>query len=143
MFVAKFDAAGKHLWSQRFGDIGSYAIAVDRADNVLVTGSFEGTVDFGGGTLTSAGFSDIFVAKIATIDPRPSFLRGDCDSSGTISIADAFKILSYRFQGEHVDCVDACDADGIGGPSIADAFFILTHKFLGGPAPSPVFATCP
>ncbi len=50
-----------HLWSQSFGgtqdEIG-YAIAVDGADNVLVTGQFQGTVDFGGGPLTSAGGAD-------------------------------------------------------------------------------------
>ena len=68
--------------------------------------------------------------------------RGDCDTSGTISIADAFKILSHKFLGEEVDCVDACNADGIDSVSLADAFFILTFKFLGGPAPEPALAFC-
>ncbi len=67
IFLAKYDAAGAHLFSQRFGDTdfdSGAAIAVDGAGNVLVTGSFEGTVDFGGGALTSAG-NDIFLAKYA------------------------------------------------------------------------------
>ncbi len=66
IFVAKYDAAGAHLWSQSFGDTDSdrgSAIAVDADDNVLVTGRFQGTVDFGGGPLTSAGSTDIFVTK--------------------------------------------------------------------------------
>jgi hypothetical protein len=66
IFVAKFDAAGNHLWSKRFGDANSqyaYGVAVDGSGNVAIAGQFFGTVDFGGGTLTSAGGDDIFVAK--------------------------------------------------------------------------------
>ena len=39
-------------------------VASDAAGNVLVTGFFEGTVDFGGGPLMSAGSSDVFVVKL-------------------------------------------------------------------------------
>lgn len=66
IFVAKFDADGNHLWSQRFGDEKwerSDDVALDGSGNVFVTGSFDGTVDFGGGPLTSAGSLDIFVVK--------------------------------------------------------------------------------
>ena len=65
-FVVKYGADGRHLWSKRFGG-GSYdsaqAVAMDRSGNVLVAGSFEKTVDFGGGPLTSTGTPDIFLAK--------------------------------------------------------------------------------
>ncbi len=57
---------GEHLWSQRFGDENyqnSLSVAIDPAGNVVVVGEFQGTVDFGGGKLTSAGNCDIFVAK--------------------------------------------------------------------------------
>jgi len=67
VFVAKFDPDGNHIWSKRFGDASQqYAQGTDTDDsgNVYVTGQFEGTVDFGGGGLTSAGSSDIFVVKI-------------------------------------------------------------------------------
>jgi hypothetical protein len=66
IFVAKFDASGNHLWSRRFGDTDvqeGMSVAVDGAGNVCVTGYFYGAVDFGGGVLTSAGSSDIYVAK--------------------------------------------------------------------------------
>jgi hypothetical protein len=66
--VAKFDASGNHLWSKKFGDTENQfgaSIAVDSSDNVLVTGSFTSSVDFGGGTLVASGNSnDIFVAKL-------------------------------------------------------------------------------
>lgn len=67
LFVAKLDASGKHAWSKRFGDAGSQtgmSIATDGQGNVIVAGYFDGTVDFGGGPLTSAGSIDIFVAKL-------------------------------------------------------------------------------
>lgn len=67
VFVAKLDAAGNHLWSRRFGGAGDEAlgdIAVDSVGNVLVTGSFNGTVDFGDGPLVSAGGKDGFLVKL-------------------------------------------------------------------------------
>ncbi|MBI4701343.1 MAG: SBBP repeat-containing protein [Deltaproteobacteria bacterium] len=67
IFVAKLDKDGKHLWSKRFGDAShqeGHAIAVDALGNVLVAGMFTGTVNFGGGMLTSAGSYDGFVAKL-------------------------------------------------------------------------------
>ncbi len=69
IFLAKYNAAGVHQWSKRFGDTnvdGGYAVAVDASGNVFVTGYFSGTVDFGGGDLVSAGSGlgqDIFLAR--------------------------------------------------------------------------------
>ncbi len=67
VFVAKLDPAGNHLWSKRFGDAAQQyveGVAVDAAGNVIITGSSNGTLDFGGGPITSAGFTDVFVAKL-------------------------------------------------------------------------------
>jgi hypothetical protein len=55
-----------HLWSQRFGDWdvqSGLSVAFDNSGNVVITGYFQGTVDFGGGPLISAGGRDIFLAK--------------------------------------------------------------------------------
>jgi hypothetical protein len=81
MFVAKYAAAdGTQLWSRGGGngtaiDTGR-AVAVDSSDNVLVTGSFGGTADFGGTSLTSTGGLDIFVAKYAAATGATLWLKG-------------------------------------------------------------------
>jgi len=66
-FVAKVDAAGKHLWSRRLGGVNddrAMAVTTDVAGNVVVTGVFSNTVDFGGGPLVASGSWDIFVVKL-------------------------------------------------------------------------------
>lgn len=68
VFIAKLDASGGHLWSKRFGatfDQGGRSIATDAAGNVVGAGQFAATVNFGGGPLTSAGGTDVFVAMLA------------------------------------------------------------------------------
>jgi hypothetical protein len=73
VYVAKFSPGGAHLWSTRFGDSDTqYAlcIAASLLGDIAVGGWFKGSVDFGGGPLTSAGGSDAFVAKLA--DPPPT-----------------------------------------------------------------------
>jgi hypothetical protein len=39
-------------------------VAVDVKDNVILTGAFEGTSDFGGGPLVCQGLSDVFVVEL-------------------------------------------------------------------------------
>lgn len=66
IFVAKLDAAGNPLWSDRFGDAASQfptQVAFDAAGDVLLTGYFDGVVDFGGGPLAGQGGRDAFLAK--------------------------------------------------------------------------------
>jgi hypothetical protein len=71
VFVAKFDSSGNHLWSSRYGNAnaGDYhraqGVAVDGAGNIVITGDYEGDIDFGGGVLAGAGEYDVFVAKLA------------------------------------------------------------------------------
>jgi hypothetical protein len=74
VFLAKLDPSGNHVWSMRFGDVQSEfsrSVAVDGSGNVLVTGDFQGNIDFGGGSMTSAGADDVFVAKF---DPNGTHL---------------------------------------------------------------------
>jgi len=68
-FVAKFAANdGSYLWARRFGDGGlqqAVCVTTDPAGSVLLTGSFEGTMDLGKGPLVAIGQQDTFLAKFA------------------------------------------------------------------------------
>jgi hypothetical protein len=69
VFLVKYSPSGQHIWSKRFGGSGNdtgMAISTDSSGNVIVAGSFEGSVDFGGGTLQSSGSRDVFVAKYSS-----------------------------------------------------------------------------
>ncbi|MEP7122182.1 MAG: SBBP repeat-containing protein [Byssovorax sp.] len=91
IFVAKLDLNGAHQWSKSFGDAADQAgkgVAVDSADDVLLTGSFSGFVDFGGGQLPSAGNGDIFLAKFDGKGGHQWSKRfGDADYQSGASIA--------------------------------------------------------
>jgi hypothetical protein len=56
-------------WVKRFGSTGSdlgLAVTIDASANVIVSGAYIGSVDFGGGVLTNGGFEDAFLAKYNT-----------------------------------------------------------------------------
>ncbi|MDC0666629.1 nucleotide-binding protein [Nannocystis radixulma] len=65
LLVAKFNATGQHVWSQRFGDA-SAQNGLDAAGapdgHVAAAGTFTGTIDFGAGPNASKGGRDGFVA---------------------------------------------------------------------------------
>src|SRR3989344_3759731 len=65
-FVAKYTSNGQLLWQSSppgpgYGN--ARAISIDNQGNILVTGNFYGTQNFGGVSLTSSGGYDIFLAK--------------------------------------------------------------------------------
>jgi hypothetical protein len=99
IFVAKLDPAGAHLFSQRFGDAQDQlstefetgartSVALDASGNIVLSGTLFGAADFGGGTLTSAGRTDIYLAKL---DPtgayRHSALFGDSSTQIGLDVA--------------------------------------------------------
>ncbi len=112
MFLIKFDPAGNHLWSKKFGNIGAdYAseIVADSNGNVVVSGAFDYGVNFGGGTLT--GLGAMFIAKFA---PDGSHIWSKAfDGTG--------------FQGASGLAVDASGNVAVGG------FFQGTLDLGGGP----------
>ena len=67
IFVAKIDEDGNWLWVNQAGGSdwdGGSGIIMDDSCNSYVTGYFGDTATFGPYSLTSSGYSDIFVAKI-------------------------------------------------------------------------------
>jgi len=69
VFLASFASGGAHRWSKGLGgtsDDQGNAVAVDGNANVFITGKFYNSADFGGGKLTSNGYTDIFVASFTS-----------------------------------------------------------------------------
>ncbi|MFO0551103.1 MAG: hypothetical protein U0271_22120 [Polyangiaceae bacterium] len=65
-YVARYDAAGAHLWSRAFSASGGqlpevevWGVSVDPQGRVIVTGMFRGTIDFGAGPVISGGPTDV------------------------------------------------------------------------------------
>ncbi|UCF04204.1 MAG: hypothetical protein JSV33_09645 [bacterium] len=117
IFLAKFDTDGGHLWSKRFGDSWvqySRSVACDGSGNVVVTGYFRSTINFGGGTLTSAGADDIFLAEF--------------DSNGN-------HLWSKRFGDAYFQQCHSTACDGSGNVMVT-GYFEGTVDFGGGPLTS-------
>ncbi len=114
IFVARYTAAGQHLWSKKFGstddDVGS-GIAMDTYGNVFVAGWYWFDIDLGGGKLKSTGENDIFVAKFAP---------------------DGSHVWSHSFGGEGADFGRALAVDNVGRVTVAGTFR-TPIDFGGGP----------
>lgn len=86
--LAKYDGTtGDLIWYMGMGGTGpdkAYAVAVDSNDDVVVTGYFTGSADFGGAPLTSAGATDVFVAKYSGSEGRPLWSKRVGGTGGDI-----------------------------------------------------------
>lgn len=73
-----------------------------------------------------------------------SFIRGDVDASGGISISDPIRLLGYLFLGHPttMECHSALDADDSGSSNASDAIYLLHHLFLGTSPPLAPFPEC-
>jgi hypothetical protein len=66
VFLAKFDASGNHDWSDIYGDgsyVFGYDVVADHLSDIIITGAFAGTIDFGDGTRTARGSYDMYLVK--------------------------------------------------------------------------------
>ncbi|MDC0669375.1 hypothetical protein [Nannocystis radixulma] len=123
VFVAVFTADGAPVWSRRFGDAApqyNYAAAFAPNGDVLLTGTFEGTLDFGGAPLVSAGAEDLYLARLAAEDGShvrsarfgdTTYQRGHClgtDAADNLFLAGFFA-GSLTFDG--IDLTSHGEAD--------------------------------
>jgi hypothetical protein len=94
-YLAKYSNDGLIQWSQRRGGTGDdffEDVAADASGNVVITGGFQNSVNFGGGTLNTAGGYDGFLAKYNTSGVHQwSFRYGGAGEELGVCIAiDAF-----------------------------------------------------
>src|ERR1035437_414165 len=64
MFVVKYDSSGNIIWFKtQNGIVQPNAMSIDNAGNIYVVGNFENIIVFDTITLTSNGYTDIFIVK--------------------------------------------------------------------------------
>ena len=87
-FVAKYNTSGTVQWAKSIGGTATdsgQGIATDSSGNVYVTGRYNGTANFGSGTsLTSAGSTDVFIAKYSP--PKNLNINKSVDIQGDVNM---------------------------------------------------------
>ena len=129
--MLKLDPDGNYLWAVSvFGSTpsGGNGIALDEHNNVLVTGFFQGTVDFDPGpginTLTSAGGHDAFVFKLDSLGNfiwAKGYGAAGEDNSWEITVDDEQNVLVMGYFENTVDFgpgVPAADLTSAGSQDI-------------------------
>ena len=120
--VMKLDASGSTLWAKHFGDDGADAARAVKSSSgyVIVAGTVEGSVDFGGGNTTSTGEGDAFVLALdgsgAYLWARRFSGTGDDDAygvvldpSGNIFVVGSFaETLSIRYRDAFESRANGC-----------------------------------
>jgi hypothetical protein len=87
-----------------------------------------------------APISEGAVYVVFGLSRTTSFVRGDSDLSGELSITDPVLTLGYLFLGlGELGCEDAADSDDSGRLELTDAVYVLGYLFLGTAAPPPPF----
>lgn len=115
IIIAKYDSTGNIAWAQQFGGTdldGGSGIALDKADNVFVTGGFSSSnLVFGATTLTNTGlmiYGTLYLAKLANDGTplwakaiRGSYMQGSqgvaVDFAGNSYIAGFFQSSNLVF----------------------------------------------
>ena len=119
IFAVKLDGSGTHVWSDRFGGSSrdtATAVAADSAGNVIISGGFRGSVDFGGPPLegtSASGGNDIYLAKF---EP------------------DGEHLWSKQF-GVSLGFPHGVAADGAGNVVLTGYYAVGSADFGGGPFP--------
>lgn len=110
--IASFAEGGEHRWSRRFADCVARGVAVAVGGDVVLAGSADGKVDFGGGAL-NGGNEDVVIARLD---------------------ADGGHRWSRRFGGGQAQLATAVAVDAAGNAVVTGTFWgKLDFGAQGGP----------
>ncbi len=115
VFVASFTSDGDHLWSTAVGSAGDdkgyrVTLSMDQ-QQLLIAGTFEQSINFGTGPLTSTGATDVFVASFNADDGQIQWanrLGGSADD--VINNLQASPLGGVHICGDYSGTVDFGDA---------------------------------
>lgn len=137
-FLLKLAADGSFQWAKQIGGvdgnslINSYnyanAVAADGASNVLLAGSFMGSITMGSTTLASNGYSDIFIAKL---DSSGNYLWAknignswDGDRANRVTVDAANNVYVTGTYKGAVDFDPGANVRYITGNGVIDAYLV-------------------
>jgi len=135
IFVAKLAANGSCIWSKSFGDAsnqGGSAVALTSDGGLVISGSFSGAVDFGGGPLSAGSGSTQYLAKLdgdgnhiwsRSVAESPNLVPADLsfDANDNIYVTGRFED-NAAFDGETLE--------GAGGTDVFVAKFDPLGEFV-------------
>ena len=84
IFLVKFNSSGVFQWVYTAGGTGVddvRSLALDSSDNPYITGSFQSTVNFGGGNTTAANTNDLFILKLNSSGAYQNIYTSNIDTS--------------------------------------------------------------
>ena len=84
IFLVKFNSSGVFQWVYTAGGTGVddvRSLALDSSDNPYITGSFQSTVNFGGGNTTAANTNDLFILKLNSSGAYQSIYTSNIDTN--------------------------------------------------------------
>ena len=84
IFLVKFNSSGVFQWVYTAGGTGVddvRSLALDSSDNPYITGSFQSTVNFGGGNTTAANTDDLFILKLNSSGAYQSIYTSNIDTT--------------------------------------------------------------
>ena len=127
IFVSKYSSTGARQWTIKAGGLSTdvaRGVAINSRGDIIVTGNFAGTADFGGVSLTSLGSDDAFVAGYASAQTDghgTALWARRIGSSSTSALDRGLKVA-----------IDNVDTDGDSTDNIVVAGFLQgTANFHG------------
>ena len=137
-FIAKFSGDGEYLWVQNFGDrgMGPVEIAVDKDDNLYLTGSFSDSTDFDPGPGITKLYSYPAGVFISCLNKNGQFLwaknfdTGWLGSASSIAIDQNKNITVAGFFGETTDFDPGISVSSVTSITTSDRF-ISSYDSIG------------
>jgi len=135
-FIVKLDPAGNFVWATAIGGTQhaqAAVLSIDQADNICVTGYFEGTADLDPGAgvsnVSSTGSYDVFIAKYNT---NGFFIWGKSFGGTSVDLANAIATDpagNFYLTGYYTGTVDFDPGSGINSATSTGAQDMYISKF--------------
>ncbi len=134
VFVAKYDSAGAHVWSVRYGGGGRdevWGLDVSSANEVFIGGQFNADISFGGTTLNHQASEDAYLVKLSGTNGGAVWAKGFHGTSNVktwdlaVTSTDDV-VMSFYFKGT------ANFGDGNVNATVGDDFVLARYSGSNG-----------